>query len=140
MRPVLADGREVDRSGVVGGSAAGAPIAWRPDPDPDTGRGSYRDLSGNPGHYERLSFEFFYTKGAAKNRMNVIHELNKASIEGKFVGDTGDGPRAVIGTWSIRGRHWMGLGGHRGTDAEVGDASKEGNILGSFGADFAPTP
>ncbi len=141
IRPVLADGRAVSRLGVVegeGGLDAGGPIAWRVNPDPNTGRGSYLELSGNPGHYERLSFEHWYTKGAAKGRLNVIPELNKASIEGKFVGDTGDGPRAVIGTWSIRGRHWMGVGGHRGN--VDGDASREGDILGSFGADFAPTP
>ncbi len=95
-------------------------------------------LSGNPGHYQRLAFEYYYTSSFGKGRMNAIPELNKASIEGKFVGDTGDGPRAVIGTWSIRGRHWMGVGGHRGN--VDGDASREGDILGSFGADFAPTP
>ena len=94
-----------------------------------------RDLSGNPGSVARAAFEHYYTSGPAEGMLNVRPRLHQASIEGKFVGKTGDGPRSVIGTWSIRGAHWMGVGGTRGQASGVGENT---DILGSFGADFAP--
>lgn len=93
-----------------------------------------RDLSGNPGSAARAAFEYYYTSGPGEGRLNVLPRLNQASIEGTFVGKTGDGPRSVIGTWSIRGRHWMGVGDTRGQ----ADGVQNTDILGSFGADFAP--
>ena len=96
-------------------------------------------LSENPGSAERAAFEYYYTTRHLNDRgevvLNVRPQLNQASIEGTFVGKTGDGPRSVIGTWSIRGAHWMGIGNTRGRASGVGANS---DILGSFGADFAP--
>ena len=99
-------------------------------------------LSGNPGSAARAAFEHYYTTGPGAGKMNVRPDLTKASIEGKFVGKTGDGPRSVIGTWSIEGAHWLGVGSSEFVRGVTGDGtpgnSKEGDILGSFGAEFAP--
>ena len=95
-----------------------------------------RELSGNPGSAARAAFEYYYTSGPGEGLLNVLPQLNRASIEGKFVGKTGDGPRSVIGTWSIRGAHWMGIGGTRGQQWNA--VGENTDILGSFGAEFAP--
>ena len=98
-----------------------------------------RSLSGNPGHWHRDAFEHYYTKGAGKDSLNVKPDLEHGAVEGKFVGKTGEGPLAVIGTWSIKGRHWMGIGNGRGTvDRDTLDGAHEGDLRGSFGADFTP--
>ena len=99
-------------------------------------------LSGNPGSAARAAFEHYYTTGPGAGKMNVRPDLTKASIEGKFVGKTGDGPRSVIGTWSIKGAHWLGVGSSESVRGVTGNGapgnSYEGDILGSFGAEFAP--
>ena len=98
-----------------------------------------RALSGNPGHFQRAAFEYYYTKGMGKDKLNVDPDLGHGAVEGKFVGKTGEGPLSVIGTWSIRGRHWMGIGNGRGTEDRVAPgAGHEGDLRGSFGADFTP--
>ena len=98
-----------------------------------------RSLSGNPGHWHRDAFEHYYTKGAGKDSLNVKPDLEHGAVEGKFVGKTGEGPLSVIGTWSIKGRHWLGIGNRRGTEDNVTlDGGHEGDIRGSFGADFTP--
>ena len=100
---------------------------------------SARRLSGNPGHYQRDAFEYYYTEGEGKDKLNVDPDLGHGAVEGKFVGKTGEGPLSVIGTWSIRGRHWMGIGNGRGTEDRVAPgAGHEGDLRGSFGADFTP--
>ena len=100
---------------------------------------SARRLSGNPGHYQRDAFEYYYTQGPGEDKLNVVPDLGHGAVEGKFVGKTGEGPLSVIGTWSIKGQHWMGIGNRRGTEArDTLDGGHEGDIRGSFGADFTP--
>ena len=100
---------------------------------------SARGLSGNPGHWHRDAFEYYYTEGPGEDKLNVDPDLGHGAVEGKFVGKTGEGPLSVIGTWSIKGRHWLGIGNRRGTEDNVTlDGGHEGDIRGSFGADFTP--
>ena len=123
--------------------AQGDQIVWRLETQSGWTRKDAEQVAVNPGSAARAAFDHYYTSpdhGAGK--MNVRPVLNRASIEGRFVGETGDGPRSVIGTWSIEGAHWLGVGSSEFVRGVTGDGtpgnSKEGDILGSFGAEFAP--
>ena len=124
--------------------ATGDQIVWhRLENQGGLTREEAEQVAVNPGSAARAAFDQFYTSpDHGQGKMNVRPDLTKASIEGQFVGETGDGPRSVIGTWSIKGAHWLGVGSSESVRGVTGNGapgnSYEGDILGSFGAEFAP--
>ena len=120
------------------GMPTGANI-YTAQPGPSTQVAHPNNAEARPGHPHRLAFDYYYTSGPGKDKLNVgttgSDGLNlQAEISGSFVGNTIDGPMGLIGTWGIIGgsrlngssRHWLGVGNHRGP------------IYGSFGAEIQP--
>ena len=110
-------------------------------------------LSQNPGHFHRVAWEYYYTTGhGSGGQLNAWPVHGKARLKGQFVGKAANGPSAAIGTWVITDRHMLGVGGAVGGvvwsrdefakgDTRTGENYyREGDIVGSFGADFTPSP
>ena len=85
-----------------------------------------------PGSKVREAFNHFYTEGAGAGKMNVAQDLVdlSADVDGKFVGNSVDGPLGVIGTWALTGANKYIFLGNNYTH----------HIVGSFGLEFVPEP
>ena len=126
----------------------GVPVPGNAGMIADTWDQGVRLLSQNPGSFHREAWAYYYTSGPGKGKLNAWPEHGAARLKGQFVGKTGDGPSAAIGTWEISGEHWLGVGGISTSRDEFakGDARtgfnfyRDGDLVGSFGADFTPSP